>query len=122
MQDLAQSYLYTEHDIVDDVWIGARFNEDKNDFVWLDGSDLEYTNWAPGYPRNDTDVDRCVIIRPPGSKMEADADEAKWFDVSCYTHKIVACQRDPVWSNAKIVDQIVKLTEQINNCNCQPSP
>jgi len=108
IQEFVTDYLYSQNGIVDDVWIGARFNQEKNQFTWLNGSELGYSNWAPGYPRDDEDNDRCVVIRPPGSIADLDAD-AKWVDISCSSHKIVACQREPVWSMEKVVDEIVKL-------------
>ncbi|OXA40857.1 C-type lectin 1, partial [Folsomia candida] len=43
-----------------------------DDFVWSDGNNLTYTNWATGYPRNSTDVDRCLVIRPPGALKSVD--------------------------------------------------
>ena len=39
-----------------EYWIGAKENNDKNGFVWVEGSDLIYTDWTSGDPNG---VIRC---------------------------------------------------------------
>nr|6A7S_B Chain B, N-acetylglucosamine-specific lectin [Saxidomus purpurata]6A7T_B Chain B, N-acetylglucosamine-specific lectin [Saxidomus purpurata]6M5M_B Chain B, N-acetylglucosamine-specific lectin [Saxidomus purpurata]BBE43065.1 N-acetylglucosamine-specific lectin [Saxidomus purpurata] len=33
-------------------WIGARWNEEHNDYRWIDGSPFTFIGWGPGKPDN----------------------------------------------------------------------
>ena len=39
-------------------WISMKYDEGVGDFVWTDGSVVEYTNWRPGFPNSTTSA--CV--------------------------------------------------------------
>ncbi|HET6226930.1 MAG TPA: PKD domain-containing protein [Bacteroidia bacterium] len=59
------------------IWIGFSDAKKEGDFVWFDGSNISYTNWATGEPNNnnpgDPDGEDCTQIYADGS----------WNDLSC---------------------------------------
>ena len=43
-------FLRTEFVKDSQVWIGLKRVASLNEFTWSDGSDLDYVDWAAGYP------------------------------------------------------------------------
>ena len=65
--------------VTERTWIGASNSGNKLAFEWVDGSYLNYSNWAPGEPDNKPDRrdggdDYCVSIGVNGL----------WEDDPCY--------------------------------------
>ena len=54
----------------DYIWIGLNDTQDEGSFAWVDGSSLDYTNWAVGEPKS-TDND-CVSI-----------EDTEWYARPC---------------------------------------
>ncbi len=67
-QEFFSNLLFKTHNIVDDVWIGAKNNSNWAKFKWTDYLDLSFTNWEEGNPSNKTNYD-CVQIKPESSPM-----------------------------------------------------
>lgn len=57
------------------VWIGLSNTRDPTRFLWADGSNLDYTNWATGHGRLPQPSARCVALYP--------GDGGKWYDALC---------------------------------------
>jgi hypothetical protein len=82
------SNFFKTNKIADNVWIGVKYTSNK--YKWTDDSDLVFTNWAEGSPKNKTD--HCVQLQ---------ADETsfgKWSDVLCNKKNLVVCQKMQTWS------------------------
>ncbi|XP_068950199.1 low affinity immunoglobulin epsilon Fc receptor isoform X1 [Petaurus breviceps papuanus] len=55
-------------------WIGLRDLDIEGEFVWMDGSPLNYSNWSPGEPNNQGQGEDCVAMR---------ANNGRWNDANC---------------------------------------
>jgi hypothetical protein len=69
---------------VDNVWLGMKKIGEK--FIWLNGSELSFTNWATGNPSRNPDKN-CAQITSDGRIF------GKWVEVSCKKKNIVFCQK-----------------------------
>ncbi|XP_054422207.1 low affinity immunoglobulin epsilon Fc receptor [Pteronotus mesoamericanus] len=52
-------------------WIGLRDLNIEGEFVWMDGSPLEYSNWRPGEPNNGGQGEDCVMMLGSGQWNDA---------------------------------------------------
>jgi hypothetical protein len=71
-QDFISNFLKTNK-IADNVWIGVKYTSNK--YKWIDDSDLVFTNWAEGSPKNKTD--HCVQLQSDETSF------GKWSDALC---------------------------------------
>ncbi|KAM6168132.1 low affinity immunoglobulin epsilon Fc receptor [Erethizon dorsatum] len=67
-----QDFL-TKHANKEDSWIGLRDLDIEGEFIWMDGSSVDYSNWQPGEPNNADQGEDCVMILGSG----------KWNDAFC---------------------------------------
>lgn len=73
--------------IRDGVWIGLV--RAGSDFVWEDGSALDFANWASGEP---DDEDCAVMVGPWGDQSR----QGMWADSRCSTkYEEIVCQKQP---------------------------
>ncbi len=52
------------------------------EFRWIDGSSVQYQNWAPGAPANEPDVDHCVVMTSASYPQQWTVDKcssAQWY-------------------------------------------
>jgi hypothetical protein len=87
-QEFISDFLFKTHKVVDNIWIGAKYTSNK--FKWSDDSDLVFTNWAEGSPKNKTD--HCVQLNSDENLV------GKWSDVLCSKKNLVVCQKRQTWS------------------------
>lgn len=45
-----------------DAWLGATDEVTEGSWVWIDGSPLTYSNWAPGQPNNKKGVENYLLL------------------------------------------------------------
>nr|XP_054767888.1 echinoidin-like [Lytechinus pictus] len=57
------------------VWMGLHDRGTEDSYEWIDGTELDYTNWAPGQPNNYQEQD-CSMFR-------LEDDEYYYHDVAC---------------------------------------
>ncbi len=86
-QEFISNLLFKTHKVVDNIWIGAKYT---NKFKWTDDSDLVFTYWAEGSPKNKTD--RCIQLNSDENSV------GKWSDVFCNKKNLVVCQKMQTWS------------------------
>jgi hypothetical protein len=84
--------LFKTHRVVDNVWIGAKYIINK--FKWSDDSELVFTNWAEGSPKNKSD--HCVQLQSDETTF------GKWSDVLCDKKNLVVCQKRQTWSLSRL--------------------
>jgi hypothetical protein len=84
--------LFKTHKAANDVWIGVKYNNNK--YKWNDDSDLVFTNWAQGSPKNKTD--HCVQMNSDETSF------GKWSDVLCDKKNLVVCQKRQTWSLSRL--------------------
>ena len=72
--------LYTAiSDTVSNCWIGLYERDEDGMYQWVDGTVLNYTNWASNEPDDQT-TDDCVEMNPNGNWTNIDCDTQKnWF-------------------------------------------
>jgi hypothetical protein len=75
-----------ENNIFEPVWIGL--NKTKEGFKWVNGSSLNFKNWAIGGPSNESDSD-CVQMLLKSFPI------GQWDDESCRKRNLVVCQKTP---------------------------
>ncbi|XP_043214027.1 lectin BRA-3-like [Amphibalanus amphitrite] len=68
---IMQTYNYAE------TWIGLNDIDTEGQFVWSDGTDVDFTNWRPGQPDNHDNED-CVEV--PDMR---DPTAERWNDGNC---------------------------------------
>ena len=90
-QTYLQNYLHKELGIVDNVWIGAK-RDNNNRFVWNDGSDIEFSNWAENRPSGDLN-NRCAQMLPNDS-----LSSGQWIDTSCERQSLITCEKLQIWT------------------------
>lgn len=61
----------------DVIWIGFNDEAVEGQFQWYDGSQVVYTNWAPGEPNNSGGNENCTQIYPGGNYP------GTWNDLKC---------------------------------------
>ncbi|KFO22969.1 Low affinity immunoglobulin epsilon Fc receptor [Fukomys damarensis] len=66
-----QDFL-TKHANKEGSWIGLRDLDVEGEFIWMDGSPVDYSNWQSGEPNNAQGED-CVMMQGSG----------KWNDAFC---------------------------------------
>uniref|UniRef100_A0A673BHE3 Macrophage mannose receptor 1 n=1 Tax=Sphaeramia orbicularis TaxID=375764 RepID=A0A673BHE3_9TELE len=67
LQDSARSF-----------WIGL-YKTNEGEWMWIDNSVMDYTNWKPGMPKSDS----CVDI---------DSDSGQWSTYSCSRYRSYICK------------------------------
>ncbi|KAI1283209.1 Peroxisome biogenesis factor 2 [Halotydeus destructor] len=80
--DLVHKLARTDH------WIGALNLPGKSDFVWLDGSPVDYLPWAAGQPNH---IGECTAIY-----IGFNSSKKEWSDHPCDRRKLSICQVDKV--------------------------
>ncbi|GEM_PF-5192626 len=59
------------------LWIGATDAETEGTWLWPDGSEVSWANWADYQPDNYDDGEHCAVIHWHG------VTDGRWNDVSC---------------------------------------
>ena len=68
------------------TWIGLqRDPKNKSRWLWVDGSNANYTNWAKEEPDNEGDMENCTGI-------PSYLAPAKWKDMACNSFLSYVCE------------------------------
>lgn len=97
-QDFILEFLQSQN-VVDNVWLGLKFVNDH--YEWTDSTELHYTNWADGSPKNSSEF--CVQIQTD------DKEFGKWSDVQCIKKNLVMCEKIQLWSQTHLQKQVIEL-------------
>lgn len=74
------------------VWLGAQRVPGTNTFKWDDGSEMNWTNWAPNEPKGWQSGADCVVL---STLFRSHSQNAKWATVSCKNNlDIPLCQKE----------------------------
>lgn len=123
-QNFLSNLLFNTLKVIDNIWIDAK--NTGNIFKWADGSDLSFTNWAVGSPRNETGYE-CV-------QMTSDvSSKGKWVNEPCGKRNLVVCQKMQIWSishlqkalmdaRKELKDYIDITDKKLNNLQQNPVP
>ncbi len=111
-QEFFSNLLFKTHNVVDDVWIGAKNDSNWAKFKWADYSDLSFTNWQVGNPSNKTNYD-CVQIMPESSPM------GKWANEPCNKKNLVVCQKMQNWSIYRLQNILLEVRKELKETQQQ---
>lgn len=79
------SFLFHEHSIKREVLLGLRRIND-NQFEWVDGSPVNYSNWAASEPSDLTTY--CVVMNNLSSNF------GRWYDRGCREPYAIVCEKN----------------------------
>ncbi|XP_022098537.1 alpha-N-acetylgalactosamine-specific lectin-like [Acanthaster planci] len=65
-----------------DIWTGMTDQAREGTFIWTDGTEISYTNWATNQPSRSGSSTDCVCMRSGSG----------WNDVSCTTRMPYICK------------------------------
>lgn len=87
IQDPAESHFIQQnleivHDNVKTLWIGM-YKSNDGDWLWIDNTVVDYTNWKKDYPKSDM----CVNIY---------SDSGQWGTNSCRRYSAYICKKPKV--------------------------
>ena len=111
--------------LFDSVLLGARRKTDSgstSEFEWTDGSPIEYSNWSPGSPTNDSEKACAQLnshlargsMEAGSSKVEATGNgDGLWSNVSCVKRNLVLCQKPQTWSLLQMQKNFIELREKL---------
>lgn len=71
-----------------DAWIGLNDINEELKFLWTDGSTVDYTNWAKGFPSYSSDNGDCTAVRNKPMK-----EAGSWRHMYCSLKKGYVCQK-----------------------------
>ena len=92
---LLNTFLQIPHDEVNrEAWIGLTDVKKEGTFVWADGTDAEYTNWADEQPNNEDGEQHCGEIANgvfwPGGEPQVGV----WNDFQCENELMYICKKN----------------------------
>lgn len=70
------------------VWIGLNDIEEEGNYVWIDGSPLDYENWTPGLPDQWSPEQDCGEMWNTFNNL----DVGYWNDYICSKHHAFMCE------------------------------
>lgn len=96
------------------VWLGAANTVGTRSFKWFDGSELTYSNWAPGYP-NETISQRLRIAKSRAGHWHD-------YDISSfpYSHGVL-CEKTFFAIQSRVVEQTHQFKLKLNRLDEQIS-
>lgn len=72
------------------MWIGLRRDDsNKNQWIWVDGQKVTYSNWGVGEPNNINE--ECVVMNT--------SPFGKWYDDRCSERRPFICEKEGTSEN-----------------------
>ena len=94
--------------ITQQTWIGLHRNpKDKSSWLWVDGTQANYTHWTKGEPNNV--AEECGVMRNA-------TDKWKWNDWTCTNSAHYVCEIEG-WSEKILFDEIFWYVEVLKRVN-----
>ncbi|GFS75495.1 brevican core protein [Nephila pilipes] len=85
------------------VWIGLHDRLNETNYIWEDGSPVNYTNWEPHEPTGPTDEkeDCTEMVHRSGRN---NGKSGQWNDINCEHEKLFMCQKSRGMKGKKVLD------------------
>jgi hypothetical protein len=119
-QQFLTKFVFDISGAVENVWIGAKRRTDNNNqFVWNDGTDIDYTNWAEGSPSGNGD---CVQMKSQFSRRFSNISQffksainGKWGNVPCNKKNLALCQKLQIWSVPQLQQTLLDIRKNLTD-------
>ncbi len=105
-QEFVSKLLFKTYNVIENVWIGLK--NSNNQFKWTDSSEIGFTNWAKGNPRNITDHN-CVQMISDSSPI------GQWADEFCDKKHLIVCQKAPIFTNTFLQKKFLEITQKLSD-------
>ncbi|XP_077058631.1 galactose-specific lectin nattectin-like [Siphateles boraxobius] len=101
--NLASVHSRAEHDFIHELvisktemmttrtWIGGNDRVQEGDWVWSDGSKMNYQEWGFGEPNNSGGVEHCIDMNTKIIIRHILFHHGSWNDDACYKKKPFVC-------------------------------
>ncbi|KAM6984695.1 C-type mannose receptor 2-like [Aplochiton taeniatus] len=73
------------HTDIPDIWIGVVDSNQDGTFKWVDNTDITYSNWSPGFPKNTANLWDCGQIFTGNY-------HGKWETTTCFKNLGYICE------------------------------
>ena len=103
-QEFLNNLLHSYNGISPNAWLGMKYN--NKSFEWLDGTKVNYTNWADDAVRDGSEP--CVLM----SLVKANI--GKWLDELCKRTALIVCQKKQTFSLNTLREAVVAMETKIN--------
>jgi hypothetical protein len=121
-QEYLTKFVFDTSGVKVNVWIGARrLPENVNEFVWNDGSVIDFTNWVEGGPTEEIGRD-CVEMQSRFTRKFSNISDSnlrgingKWRDVTCESVNYVICQKLQAWSFPKLQQAFLDARKELKD-------
>jgi hypothetical protein len=121
-QEYLTNFVFDKSGVQVSVWIGARrLPENSNEFVWNDGSVIDFTNWVEGSPTEEIGRD-CVEMQSRFMRKFSNISDSnlrgingKWRDVICESGNYVICQKLQAWSFPKLQQTFLDARKELKD-------
>lgn len=118
-QAFVTKLLFQDHQVIENVWLGAeRGRENSLDFQWSDGSELDYTNWAPENPTDELEKN-CTELT---SHLSRQVDDGLWKNTPCARRNLVLCQKVQDWDLLDLQHILLQLRQEFDEAKKNPVP
>jgi hypothetical protein len=97
--------VFKTNKVIENVWIGLK--NSNNQFKWTDGSEIGFTNWAKGNPRNKTDHN-CVQMMADSSPI------GQWSDDLCNKKHVIVCEKAPTVTITFLQKKFLELRKKLS--------
>jgi hypothetical protein len=125
-QEYLTNFVFDKSGVKINVWIGARrLPENGNEFVWNDGSVIDFTNWVEGSPTEE--IGRgCVEMQSRFTRKFSNISDfnlrginGKWRDGTCESGNYVICQKLQAWSFPKLQQTFLDARKELRDTRNQ---
>lgn len=92
------------------LWLGLTRDQDSlHDFYWESGKTVQFSNWGPEFPSNNSGRGCVEMMSENSLRQEISAATGDWHDVTCSKGNWVLCEKIPPWSVGDMINGILDL-------------
>jgi hypothetical protein len=117
-QQFLNEYIFNISGAENNIWLGAEKIGDENEFLWNDGSSLDYSNWAEGSPTDD--LRRNCLTMLSGFTY-GNSQIGKWKDITCANGNWILCQKLQMWSFPQLQKNFLDSRNELKDTKLQMS-
>ncbi|XP_052242613.1 uncharacterized protein LOC127852703, partial [Dreissena polymorpha] len=97
------------------VWIGLHDRDTEEQFKWVSGQSVNYTNWEPNQYHDQHNISNCVVLRTP---LHHEGN-GTWFKRVCCEKNHYICEFDAVTGNEIGTNMATNEDGDLHMCSLQ---